>query len=280
MNHADLHIHTTASGDSSLEPEAIFQQAVAAGLSAIAFTDHEGTSVNDLGRRLAAQYGIEFLAGIEMSSSWNGELAHVLGYFPNGAGPSLRQFIIEAIWRTTRHTALAILERLRPVGHDISVEEYDAKAAEMGYRGSPLYQLAFESGYVADVATYQAQVAALQIESSVCGYPPVPEVAAAIHAAGGIAVLAHPYAAPDFHEFDEGDIETLAGQGLDGVEVFHPKHLEDGVIPRYAAVCDRLGLLKTGGSDSHGKATPPNRRYVGGMTCDWDVVREKMKALR
>jgi len=279
MKRADLHIHTIASGDSSLQPEDVVRQAVAAGLSAIAFTDHDGTGANDVGRRLAAQYGIEFVAGVEVSSSWRGELAHVLGYFPHGAGPSLRQFVIDAVWRTTRRTALTILERLRPLGFDISVEDYDAKAAEMGYQGSSLYQLAYERGYVSDVGAYQARVAALHIESVRCGYPPVPEVMAAVHDAGGMAVLAHPYAAPEFHEFDEDDIETLAGQGLAAIEVFHPRHMEEGVMGRYAALCDRLGLLQTGGSDSHGKAAPPNRRYVGGMTCDWAVVRRRLGAL-
>ena len=278
MNRADLHIHTVASGDSTLQPADIFEQAVAAGLSAIAFTDHDGIAANAEGRRLAAQHGIEFLAGIEMSSSWEGRLAHLLGYFPNGAGSSLHPYIVESIASNTRRNALTILEYLRPLGYNISVEEYDARAAEMGHRGSPLYELAFERGFTPSVAAYQAQVATLPIEPGRSSYPPLAQNIAAIHAAGGFAILAHPFAAPDFFVFGEEELETLAGLGLDGVEVFHPVHEERGVIERYTDIAGRLGLIATGGSDSHGKAVPPSKRFVGGMTCDWDVVRERMYA--
>lgn len=52
------------------------------------------------------------------------------------------------------------------------------------------------------------------------------------------------------------------------MEVFHPTHTESQ-MDYYAQVADRLELVKTGGSDSHGRARAVK---VGGMFCDWDEV--------
>ena len=279
MRKADLHIHTVASHDSNLEAEEVFRKARDAGLSAIAFTDHEGTTCNEEGRRLSVRYGIDFLPGIEMSSSRQGQLAHVLGYFPNGAAPSLRQFVIDAVWRGTRLNALAIMDGLRGLGIEITSEEYDEEAETLGYCGSPLFQLLLKNGHVADLEDYQSKMTALDSEPIEVLYPLVPQTVQAIHEAGGMAVLAHPGAVPEFYLFHEADIVTLATERLDGIEALHPKHSE-AQIAYYTEIADRLGLLRTGGSDSHGRGTAENRRYVGGMTCDWDSIRENLEKLR
>ena len=67
-----------------------------------------------------------------------------------------------------------------------------------------------------------------------------------IHAAGGVAVLAHPglYRA-DFI------IPELAAAGLDGLECWHTKHF-GGASAAYERMATQLGLIATGGSDCHG----------------------------
>ena len=77
-------------------------------------------------------------------------------------------------------------------------------------------------------------------------YAPVEEVIAAVHAAGGIAVLAHPvqYA-------DDTLIERLLPLGLDGIEVWHPSASKED-SDRLFAFCKKNKLLMTGGSDFRG----------------------------
>jgi hypothetical protein len=67
-----------------------------------------------------------------------------------------------------------------------------------------------------------------------------------IHAAGGLACLAHPglYARDDL-------IAGLVSDRLDGIEVLHTKH-GPAEVARYTEIADRYGLLQTGGSDCHG----------------------------
>ena len=87
--------------------------------------------------------------------------------------------------------------------------------------------------------------------------PTVEEAIDVIHAAGGVAVWAHPF-------WDIADRETVlsaigrfAAAGLDGVEVFYATHDEEQTRTLYAATRER-GLLATGSSDFHG---PQHERF-------------------
>ena len=78
----------------------------------------------------------------------------------------------------------------------------------------------------------------------------------AIHSAGGVAILAHPCCcwAISLKRF----IQKLKDIGLDGVEVYYPYDRFRGVLKFHSKksahkVTEELGLLKTGGLDSHGK---------------------------
>ncbi len=207
MRRADLHVHTHASSDASFDPEEVFSVALARGLTALTFSDHDCIDSIAEGQRLSTVYGLTFLPGIEITSSWRGEPAHILGFFPDGPLPSLEEFLAEKF-----------------------------------------------------------RAAGVQLRR-----PLVPESIRACHEAGGIAVVAHPgHDTGVVFTFDEESITALAAEGLDGVEVWHPAHTE-AQEEEYARVADRLGLVKTGGSDMH-IPRPEPQKMVGGTYCDWDEV--------
>ena len=113
MRRADLHIHTRASDDATLEPEQVFHLAKERGLAAVAFTDHENIGSIEEGNRLSTVHSVIFLPGIEISSLWQGQLAHVLGYFSDGVGPSFKTFLVEGVLPARRMTQLGLLKRLQ-----------------------------------------------------------------------------------------------------------------------------------------------------------------------
>ena len=78
-----------------------------------------------------------------------------------------------------------------------------------------------------------------------CGTSPE-DVVAIIHAAGGIASLAHPGVSARDHL-----IAPLAAAGLDAIEAGHSDH-DAETEARYRALAADLGLLVTAGSDFHG----------------------------
>jgi len=67
-----------------------------------------------------------------------------------------------------------------------------------------------------------------------------------IHAAGGVAVLAHPGVG-----IEESRLERVTDLGLRGIEIWHPQH-GPVAVRRLRSLAARYDLLETGGSDFHG----------------------------
>ena len=75
---ADMHSHSTAS-DGTCPPEEVMRRASAAGLDAIALTDHDTVA----GHRAAAGAlppGLTLVPGMELSCRLQGHSVHLLGY--------------------------------------------------------------------------------------------------------------------------------------------------------------------------------------------------------
>ena len=88
-----------------------------------------------------------------------------------------------------------------------------------------------------------------------------------IHQIGGVAFLAHPGA-----NLAEPLIAELVDCGLDGIEVFHPSH-QRTQIDYYTQLATKYGLLKSGGSDSHGDVE-------GARIGDYGIGYEAIEAMR
>jgi predicted metal-dependent phosphoesterase TrpH len=76
----DFHIHTTAS-DGSLSPKEVVLAARSAGIDTIAITDHNTTYGIDQAAMAGRLYGVSVIPGVELSTKYNGESIHILGYF-------------------------------------------------------------------------------------------------------------------------------------------------------------------------------------------------------
>ncbi len=69
--------------------------------------------------------------------------------------------------------------------------------------------------------------------------------------AGGVPVMAHPFAAKRGRIVADAVIEEMAAAGLVGLEAHHPEHSPDQER-RTVDLARALGLLVTGSSDYHG----------------------------
>ena len=94
------------------------------------------------------------------------------------------------------------------------------------------------------------------------------DVIAIVHAAGGLASLAHPR-----RTGLDARIDAFADAGLDALEVYHSDH-DAETAARYRLTAGRLGLLVTGGSDFHGD---PTHAFEPGVATlpedDWHRLR-------
>lgn len=238
----DLHMHSTWS-DGTLSPRALVAAAARRGVRTIALTDHDTTDGIAEARAAGEANGVSIIAGIELSA-WLEREIHVLGYFVD-----------------THHSELTATTRRQSQARIRRVEAICERLASLGIVLDPAPIIASAHGNVGRPHIARALVAARHVATTVEAFDrylgnsgpacvPVERLHAAdaialIHAAGGVAVLAHPGV-----EQLEAHIPALAAAGLDGLEVDHPAHGR-AVADRMRTHARQNGLVPTGGSDFH-----------------------------
>jgi predicted metal-dependent phosphoesterase TrpH len=243
----DLHLHTTAS-DGVLKPRELVARAAAVGLTTIAVTDHD--TVGGLAEAVAAgkELGVRVAAGIEITAVEDGRDLHVLGYFFDPASASLDAFLRAQRADRVRRVR-EIGARLTNLGYPLDVEPLVEAAARHGRSiGRPAIADALvAAGHCLDRNDAFARLLGRDAPAFIArsGIPAI-GVIDTIHAAGGIASLAHPGISAQ-----DDLIGPLAAAGLDALEVWHSDHSPEQQ-EHYGRFADRLGLARSGGSDYHG----------------------------
>ncbi len=243
---ADFHLHSNCS-DGALSPTELVEQAAARGLRVIAVTDHDTVAGYEEAARAGQRWGVVAVPGIEVSCYELGQEFHVLGYGVAVDDARLREHA-----RCAQQWRLRRLERMiahcRRLGLVLTLDDV-AESATGAVLGRPHLAAALvRRGYCNSVR----EAFARYLEPGRPAYEPpeafpVVRALGLIHAAGGIAVLAHPrrsFLLPQL-------LLSLLRRGFDGIEAVHPAHGPE-VRGYYAALAHRHRLVMTGGSDFHG----------------------------
>ncbi len=275
---ADLHLHSTCS-DGLETPGEVVARAVAAGLRAIALTDHD-TLAGVAEARRECPDGFEVMAGVEISSVWQGREVHLLAYDVDPADPDLADALARS--RADRiDRAARIVERLNRLGVAITMEEITALRPDAGDPAASVGR-----PHIAEVIVRRG--AASSVDEAFARYLrpgrsawvprrslPVDRALRLVRAAGGSLVIAHPGL-----NLSLDQTRSLAAEGIDGIEVWHPKH-DPGTRDRLARLASATRLVATGGSDYHGEG----RSRGGPGTCGVPIgtiarLRDRARAAR
>jgi predicted metal-dependent phosphoesterase TrpH len=255
----DLQSHSLRS-DGALEPAAVVAAAAAAGVRLLALTDHDTVDGVDEAVRAGAEHGVAIVPAVEISTvDPLGEDFHVLGYGIDPADGGLSAAL--ARWRADRAARIdRMADQLVLLGLPPDRTEIEARRAAGLPVGRPHLADAAIQANADRVRADGLDECSAFLEAYLCkggaAYsrrttPTVPAAIEAIHAAGGVAVWAHPFW--DLAGDDDvcGALERFSAEGLDGVEAFYATH--DGRQTRLLCEsADRLGLLTTGSADFHG----------------------------
>jgi predicted metal-dependent phosphoesterase TrpH len=248
----DLHLHTTAS-DGRLTPAELVARASAAGLTTMSVTDHDTVAAIAEVTAEASRVGIRVVPGIEITSIDDGRDVHMLGYFFDPDSHELTEFLTsQQALRVSRVREIAA--RLATLNMPVDVDWVLLSAAARPGSSVGRPQLARElvrAGHVDSVQQAFDQWLATGRPAFVPRTGPSPAtVVATIHAAGGVASMAH----PGVTKRDEL-IVPMIDSGLDALEVYHSDHKPEDVI-EYRGMAARFNVLITGGSDFHGEEAP------------------------
>jgi predicted metal-dependent phosphoesterase TrpH len=257
----DLQSHSLYS-DGSLPPRAVVELAAAAGVELLALSDHDSVAGLEEALLSAATAGIRLAASVEISAiGWGAGDLHVLGYLLDHRDPRLLS-ALERFRSDRERRARAMADSLRELGFELDESLLHARGRAGETIGRPHLAQA--------VVTHPGNATRLAAEGRtdptrfleaylVPGRPAfeprltpsVEEAIEVIHAAGGLAVWAHPFWAPVASERVIEAIDRFRDSGLDGVECFYLTHTREQT-DLLANRCEALGLLATGSSDFHG----------------------------
>lgn len=244
----DLHIHTTAS-DGKFSPEEIIFQAQKARLSSIAITDHDTIDgILQLNQqKLFSNSNITIIPGIEFSTDLPGYEVHILGYFIDVNSPKLLSHL--EILKEHRHNRLTkMLIKLNKLGYNINQEDVMSvtnKTTSIGR--SHIAQALIKKGYFSSTQDVFHALLNNNGPAYIPHFKYTPsQVVQLIKHCNGIPVLAHPGLIKN-----DNIVLNMIKAGLEGMEVFHPKHSAYDTI-KYLSMAKQYSLQITGGSDFHG----------------------------
>ena len=245
----DLHCHTKLS-DGSLGIEDLITLAKKRGIEAIAITDHDCLAGTVRGKIIGDRFGVQVIPGVELSAtdSKTGKKVHLLCYLSDAPdrleGLCHRNSLAR---KKAAHYMMLQVAKRYPVAAELIVK---CATGSTNIYKQHIMQAHMECGFSRDIygEMYHKLFDKDSPESVLVTpkYPDIEEVLTAIHDAGGIAVLAHPYF------FDNLDsLPRLMENGLDGIEVWHPCATEEQQA-ELKKIATKNKLLMTGGTDFHG----------------------------
>lgn len=246
---ADLHVHTQAS-DSLWTPAQVVDGCLDEGIELLAIADHNTTAAVAEAESLALRAGLGFLHAVEVSTTVDDLLIHILGYGIEFDSPELQSCLAENRAREEAQRE-EDAHHLRTLGYPVSAAGYRAFHHDPRRGGFKLVSYLIDAGIIADLRDFGRTIAP-QLARPWPAYVDPAEAVAAIRAAGGIAVMAHPGGSLAKHGgLTEANLERVLGYGIVGLECFTPYH-DLAAIGACLQFCYARGLTITGGSDFHG----------------------------
>lgn len=250
----ELHCHTTYS-DGTLTPTQLVDAALAAGVKALAITDHDTLAGWAEADAAAGDRDLAIVPGVELSTVQNGRSLHILGFYPDRdrLEAPLQDRLDGRKWR-----AQHILHKLAQLGCPVTLPELGVGVApSRPHIATALVRAGYVSSHREAFDRFLGDDKPAYVE-----YPKFSAAAGIrlLRDCGGVPVWAHPYL------FGGGSVEEvlpeLVEAGLMGLEVYHPNHRRSQQ-KRLLELCDRYNLLVTGGSDYHGP--PPGEADASGL---------------
>lgn len=242
----DLHTHSTAS-DGKFSPKEVVKKAYDRGVKYLALTDHDTLSGIAEAKEEAEKLGLNFIPGIELSTTYKGETIHILGYFRGDdyKNPELNNYL-EDIKKKRIERAHEIVRRLKKFndieidvnevlknGKDTIARPHIAKAIiDAGYNYSKEYIF---DNFIGDHCPAYIPANKLDSEDGI----------KLLRKYNAVVVLAHPVL---LKKLDIMDVLHLDFDGIEGIYSLNTPEATENFLK----IVDKKGLITSCGSDSHG----------------------------
>ena len=252
--YCDLHTHSTFS-DGTYTPAMLIEAASAAGLSAVALTDHNNMGGLAEFTAAAAGSGVEAIPGIELSTDHPlGEL-HIVGLFVYPKHYDAIRGALTELSRLKTESNMALCEALTAAGYPVSYDAIVSKTPNGHVNRVHIAAALCEGGYVGSVD--EAFSTVLSQERGFYKPPRRPDAIKTIrllHEIGVVSVLAHPLLSLSEAALREV-LDEAVPAGLDAMETHYSTYTEEETETA-VRLAREFSLLESGGSDFHGDRKP------------------------
>ncbi len=268
----DLHMHSTFS-DGALQVKDLIDLCRGQGLSAISITDHDNIDSYEEGRDYAKSQGIEYIPGVEISSSVGGSDIHILGYLFDPTHLKLNKTLVELRERRVDR-ARQIVARLEERGVSLNYDRVVARAHGGSVGRAHIAAQLMEEEFVAtfqDAFTrYLGNDSELMADLDTVKLSPGQAIGLILEA-GGIPVMAHP------SKTNRDDLlDMLVDSGLKGIETYcHGQ--TNATYQKYKNFAQKHNLICTGGADFHVKRFD-GRNSPGSLRIPYKVLSAMKEA--
>ncbi len=252
----DLHSHSTAS-DGTLTPRELAKEAAERNISALALTDHDTVEGINEFKEACYEYGVEAISGVEISAQ-HSKTMHIVGLLIDTDSDILRGRldILKSAREVRNRKMLDLLKK-----HDFDISEEDILTQKDGASLSNtgrahIARTMVEKGYVHSVneafEKYLKKGNSCYVKRVT--YSPEESIRI-IKDAGGISILAHPIFITEDYDALYSLVKELREYGLDGMECYYNCYTKE-FSKMCIEICEKTGLLQSGGSDFHGGNKP------------------------
>ncbi|MDO8464307.1 MAG: 3',5'-nucleoside bisphosphate phosphatase [Gallionella sp.] len=252
----DLHCHSSIS-DGTLTPAELVHRAAERGVKMLALTDHDDMDGLDEARAAAAQHGMAFINGVEISVTWRTHTVHIVGLGIDPAYPPLAEGL-RCVRSGRGERAKKMAEALAKAGIGGVLQGAYRHAGNPNMIGRTHFaRHLVETGQCKDVKS----VFNRYLVKGKPGYVPhqwavLADAVGWVRGSGGVAVLAHPgrymvgrnsMGKKTMHELLAEFVEC----GGKAIEVVSGSHTPEQYA-EFARYAGEFNLLCSCGSDFHG----------------------------
>ncbi|MFM1967501.1 MAG: hypothetical protein RL590_358 [Actinomycetota bacterium] len=275
----DLHTHTTCS-DGTDRPRDLVNKAIVQGLEVLGIADHDTTSGWEEATK-ALRGSLRLALGAEISClTTDGISVHMLGMLFDPNHQEMQTVLAET--RDGRLPRMRkMIEKMQAEGMDISIADVEKAMPVGATMGRPHLADALVAKKIVK-SRDEAFIDLLHNDSRfyVSHAAPTPvEAIALIRRAGGVAVIAHPFASHRGQILNPDDFADLVTAGLNGIEVDHrDQNPDERAMLR--VIAQELDLVVTGSSDYHGTGKMNSLAENHTSREQWDKLESQADARR
>lgn len=249
----DLHLHTTYSdGRWTLEP--LLDYLLHEQFDLAAVTDHDRADMVAAIQQLALKKHLPVLVGVEMTTTWKGEMTDLLCFGFDTQHNALNDLAQDLLHRQQENTR-EVCENLQQQGYALPAKALSTLLAKpSSEQPHALVTALKEYGY--GLGEPSAEKLVMAAGCTFATNDPA-AVAEAAHRSGGVCLLAHPGRDDGFVNYDIQLLDQFRQSvPIDGLEVYYPLHTP-AQTEMYREYAQRHHLLTSAGSDSHRPDKPP-----------------------